>query len=731
MRLKNPGVLQARPGRRLMVAWSLVVTGAVVALVAWPGAAGQAASPSSWQKSVSLVAYGNPNDIASTYGDSAIDLAASSNANDLTLIINFKQNDTSASDIYSYDAPSDASLIHAINRAQSKGLKVTFKFHLDVPGTWRANISANNRDAWYANYTALVKKYASLGQAHGVSQLVIGTELVSMATFTSNPDNTARWKAIIAQLRAVFSGKLTYSANWGETGFSEEFPHIGFWDDLDYIGISAYFILANDYNPSVSELMANWDTYRKNKIEPFQKQKNKPVIFTEVGYRSVDGAATHPFDYNAGDTYDVQEQSDLINAMISYWKDVPWFAGINYWYWHPHNDCCAPPNRDYVVQGKPSLQTLKDGYANDGPPPPPPVFSISTSSVTPLRDDPGRPFTATTTVKAAAANTGAVPVNVLLQVSRADNPGPMVYEEIKTATFDPGESKSFNLTWTTPPDQPLGSYLFKVQVWKSDWSQTYIKNNNAAVFELADCRVVVNPDDTAGSCGTLRQALAVAAMKPAAERTITFNLPGSGPYQVTLTNPLGPLPVGLKLNGSGNAGCTGPQITLIANDAARGSDLVTNGGNFNNLQLYGFRLKPSGQTRFSCTKVYPTGTPPSALAAAPVYDEATSVKKLQIVAVEQTASFRGSGRFPAQPLAGQHLLAVTIDYPASFLDQVLAADQVYLRSRSTGVLYPTFDIGPGPAGKPQRVTFVFSVPDGTGPLDFQYPQRPALPLPGQ
>ena len=59
----------------------------------------------------------------------------------------------------------------------------------------------------------------------------VGTELQIPAL-----QREADWRQLIKDVRAVYSGKLIYSANW-----YEEYEGIKFWDALDAIGVQAYF----------------------------------------------------------------------------------------------------------------------------------------------------------------------------------------------------------------------------------------------------------------------------------------------------------------------------------------------------------------------------------------------------------------------------------------------------------------------------------------------------------
>ena len=153
--------------------------------------------------------------------------------------------------------PTDDSLRHAIRQAHAAGLKVTLKPHVDnYDGVWRGFIAPSNLPSWFANYKNFILHYAQLAADEKVEQLVVGTEFYTLNT---SQDTGAYWRPIIAAIRGVYSGKLTYGANWAKD--NPEFTAITWWDALDYIGIDGYFPLSTNASPSVDELKNGWDSY--------------------------------------------------------------------------------------------------------------------------------------------------------------------------------------------------------------------------------------------------------------------------------------------------------------------------------------------------------------------------------------------------------------------------------------------------------------------------------------
>lgn len=455
----------------------------VLAASSGPGvqAAPASLAPTHWQKSISLWPRWSE-DFGSAGSDAAIEQARGANANYVTLIIPFQQDNIYSTAIYkaSY-APSDAALIHAIGKAHSLGMKVSIKPHIDPnDGRWRAEINPGDRNSWFQNYGTILNHYASLGQQYGVEQIVVGAELITMATATSNPDNTPRWRGLIGQVRQRFSGSLTYSANWGGNYFAEEFPHISFWDALDYIGISAYFELANYNNPGVSQLVDSWSYWNTNKIQPLQQSVGKPVVFTEVGYRSVDGAASHPWDWGMSGpgNYNAQEQINAIQALSQYWSNYSWFAGLQYWSWSTDSNCCGAGHTGYEVQNKPAYETLRTAFSGD-PADPVTTFSMASASVTPVTARPGANFALNASLRASANS------QVLVDMEVYDGAGRKVYQHFMgNQTFVAGQTRNFTFNWASPNTQAAGEYTLSVGVFTNDWRTSYLWSSSAASFVI-------------------------------------------------------------------------------------------------------------------------------------------------------------------------------------------------------------------------------------------------------
>lgn len=128
-------------------------------------------------------------------------------------------------------------------------------------------------------------------------------------------------------MREHYKGKLTYAANW------DEYKRTPFWTQLDYIGIDAYFPLTDARTPSLEQLKEGWEPWKAN-IAALAKRHERPVLFTEFGYRSIDYTARRPWEANRSDTgLNLQAQVHATQAILEeFWKEE-WFAGGYVWKW--------------------------------------------------------------------------------------------------------------------------------------------------------------------------------------------------------------------------------------------------------------------------------------------------------------------------------------------------------------------------------------------------------------
>jgi hypothetical protein len=248
-----------------------------------------------------------------------------------------------------YNTPSNSSVIHAIERAHNLSMKVMLKPMVDpLDGHWRGEIPPS--DDWFQSYANFINFWAGFAEEHGVEMLCVGCE------FNSNDVSTSNWEVIVAGVRQRYSGPITYAANW------DHYKKVMWWSSLDYVGIDAYFPLTSEDDPTLDELKAAWNQHA-NTIGAWQATIKKPIIFTEIGYRSADGANKAPWDYSTSLPVDLQEQVDCYEAAFQILWNRTWFYGFYWWNWETKPYAGGVNDAGFTPQNKPAENTTRAWYS--------------------------------------------------------------------------------------------------------------------------------------------------------------------------------------------------------------------------------------------------------------------------------------------------------------------------------------------------------------------------------
>jgi len=251
-------------------------------------------------------------------------------------------------------------VIKTVQMAHEAGLKVLMKPQVYVPGSWPGGIDFEKEEDWVkweADYSKYILEFAQIAADYNVEMLCIGTEF--KIALQKRPDY---WKTLIVTIREIYSGPLTYAANW------DEFFSIpsDFWKLLDYAGLDAYFPLNEDKTPSIKALKKAWEPIKK-RIVKRQSEIDLPIIFTEYGYLSIDGCAGKAWELEQQINQrpiNQQAQANAIEALFQTFYQEDWWAGGFIWKWFPkmagHE---GYPEKDYTPQGKMSQTVLKSWFS--------------------------------------------------------------------------------------------------------------------------------------------------------------------------------------------------------------------------------------------------------------------------------------------------------------------------------------------------------------------------------
>jgi len=238
---------------------------------------------------------------------------------------------------------SDEGIAQLSRVAHAHGMKVMLK-----PAIWEAHnlefSSAHDRAQWFDQYGTFLEHYARLARQIHADLLCIGGEFVHLTPYD------AEWRKLIARARELYPGPLVYAANHGT-----EFDNITFWDALDYIGLQEYYSLPDDLGTDA--LVHN--------VEAVQQKFGKPVIFTEVGFPSLEGANRQPWDDNGRRTVSPTAQALCTEAILRAFYTRPWFQGM-YWWRLETNGSGGPEDTSHSLWNKPALEVIKRWYMQGG-----------------------------------------------------------------------------------------------------------------------------------------------------------------------------------------------------------------------------------------------------------------------------------------------------------------------------------------------------------------------------
>jgi hypothetical protein len=245
---------------------------------------------------------------------------------------------------------SDSGIIITTSYAKEFGIKTMLKPQIWMGGTYTGKFYADSEEEWLnweENYERFILYYAKLAEQNKHEAFCIGTELHQTVLYRPK-----FWVSLISKIRKIYSGKLTYAANW------DEYNQIPFWKKLDFIGVNAYFPLSSEKTPKTKDLIKSWGKY----ILPMNNlcdSLGKKIVFTEIGYKSVNTCAKEPWN-PASQIINYQAQFNAYQAFLHVFSDQKsWFEGYFLWKWYPNKlKTDGEPTSDYTPQGKITEQLL-------------------------------------------------------------------------------------------------------------------------------------------------------------------------------------------------------------------------------------------------------------------------------------------------------------------------------------------------------------------------------------
>jgi hypothetical protein len=252
-------------------------------------------------------------------------------------------------------------LRQVIADAHALNLKVLVKPHLwsrDFGGPnakWHGDIvmkSDADWDEWFRQYGDYILSQAKLAGDAKAEAFCVGVE------YGGTVAQETRWRKLIADVRGVYGGKITYAASFAE------WKTVPWWDAVDCIGIDAYFPVATSQKASDDELRLGWAKVYAE-LEPFVRASGKQVCFTELGYSASADAGKQPWAYGVVDE-DPEYQARLYKIALDEASKRDWVVGAFVWKWFT-SDISGGRRRDpFAMQDRePVLKVLKDAWSEN------------------------------------------------------------------------------------------------------------------------------------------------------------------------------------------------------------------------------------------------------------------------------------------------------------------------------------------------------------------------------
>ena len=321
-------------------------------------------------------------------------LAATGASHVRLLVTGFMDNAHNATAVYSIAPPSAlatttvAAFSDAVAHAASLGLKVVLCPVLDpnwdiLPAgarssasphsTWRGTIgdaftSQAEFDAFFSSYRAWAFPYFNAASAGGAWMIEVSSELDFMF---AAPQAEAGWRALVADLRAMFPGKLSCAVD-ESTALKMEWA-----STLDFVGLDVYDGLGAPLPlgtaPLVEDLVAAYEANVAPSLEALVA-KNLSIIISETGFQSRPNCHVRPWGTELLDpdddsawllVVDVNCQNNAYEALMRFALSKPYIHGVYLWLWRSDPTTGGTYNGDFTPYAKPAESTLRRWYGGN------------------------------------------------------------------------------------------------------------------------------------------------------------------------------------------------------------------------------------------------------------------------------------------------------------------------------------------------------------------------------
>ncbi|WP_421946701.1 glycoside hydrolase family 113 [Phaeodactylibacter xiamenensis] len=248
----------------------------------------------------------------------------------------------------------DESVIRDLVYARRLGLQTVLKPQIWMGGGhWPGDVRMDNKADWEAffrHYTRWIVHYALMAELYNADVFCVGVEF-AQATLIE-PD---AWREVIRTVRAVYSGRLTYAANWGP-----EFEELAFWDELDLIGLNCYYPLSEAKQPSEAELSERFEQVLQ-KARAVSNTFGRPLILTEIGFTSTATPWQQPHLDGEGEAYLGSAQLRCYHIVTqALARSTDWCRGVLWWKYPSYPTLGGEGHTGFTPNDKPTEEQLPE-----------------------------------------------------------------------------------------------------------------------------------------------------------------------------------------------------------------------------------------------------------------------------------------------------------------------------------------------------------------------------------
>jgi|GEM_PF-1773690 len=271
---------------------------------------------------------------------------------------------TSTSIDPAFEAPLEETLrnmTEAARMAHARGLKVMLVPHLWVEsGGWRAELNPGSEEGWRRfrdSYGRFIRIWAEWAERNRVELFSTGVEL----RFWVTSSEAKTFQALVAEVRDLYHGPLTYASNWDDADDTE------IWRSLDVIGVNGFYPLHWENSPS-DEQLDRGAIEAARRVRALGERFERPVFFSEFGYTTRKDSMVEPWLWPEQLSQIVPSEADQARSYAALLSQVcaePNFLGAFVWRMYSDiADLSQEPAWGFNPWGKQAESVLRDAFSS-------------------------------------------------------------------------------------------------------------------------------------------------------------------------------------------------------------------------------------------------------------------------------------------------------------------------------------------------------------------------------